>query len=278
MDAFIEKSLPYPVPAGAQEDEQERPPEEKPAEEQAAEAPAPARPRRASSRAATPAADAGAADATERPAPRRRRQAAPAESDAAAAETEQSAGVPAIPRLRQIYIDTVAPALMQEFNITNTMRVPRLSKIVLNIGAGDARDESRVLEGIQQDLTTISGQKPVVTRAKVSIAGFHIREGNTIGASVTLRGARMWNFLDRLMNVALPRTRDFRGVPVNAFDKRGNYSVGLREQIIFPEIDYNRVDRVRGLQVNIVTTARTDDEGRRLLALLGMPFVREENQ
>ena len=270
MDAFIEERLPYPVPAGAQEDEQQKP------EEQAAEAAPPTRARRASSRAAAADGDAAAADAPARATPRRRRQAAPAESDAEL-QSEQPAPA-AIPRLRQTYMDTVAPALMQEFNISNTMRVPRLAKIVLNIGAGDARDESRVLEGIQTDLTTISGQKPVVTRAKASIAGFHIREGNTIGASVTLRGARMWNFLDRLMNVALPRTRDFRGVPVNAFDKRGNYSVGLREQIIFPEIDYNRVDRVRGLQVNIVTTARTDDEGRRLLALLGMPFAREENQ
>ncbi|MCY4575002.1 MAG: 50S ribosomal protein L5 [Chloroflexi bacterium] len=181
-----------------------------------------------------------------------------------------------MPRLRQMYRDEVAPALMQEFNFTNAMRVPKVTKIVLNIGAGDARDEARVLEGIQRDLTTISGQKPVVTRARNSIAGFHIREGNTIGASVTLRGARMWNFLDRLMNVALPRTRDFRGVSTRAFDRRGNYSVGLREQIIFPEIDYNRVDRIRGLQVNIVTTAQTDDEGLRLLALLGMPFAREE--
>ncbi len=181
-----------------------------------------------------------------------------------------------VPRLRRMYLDEVAPALMQEFSFSNAMRVPRISKIVLNIGAGDARDEARVLEGIQRDLTTISGQKPVVTRARSSIAGFHIREGNTIGASVTLRGTRMWNFLDRLMNVALPRTRDFRGVSPNAFDRRGNYSIGLREQIIFPEIDYNRVDRIRGLQVNIITTAQTDDEGRRLLALLGMPFTREE--
>ena len=271
MDASIEEQLPYPVPAGAQEDEQQKP------EEQAADAAPPTRARRASSRAAAADGDAAAADAPAAATPRRRRQAAPAESDAEP-QSEQAAPPAAMPRLRQTYMDTVAPALMQEFNISNTMRVPRLAKIVLNIGAGDARDESRVLEGMQNDLTTISGQKPVVTRAKASIAGFHIREGNTIGASVTLRGARMWNFLDRLMNVALPRTRDFRGVPVNAFDKRGNYSVGLREQIIFPEIDYNRVDRVRGLQVNIVTTARTDDEGRRLLALLGMPFAREENQ
>ena len=241
----IEHALPFPVPAGAQTNDAE----------ESAETPAPARQRRSSGRS---------------------RQAE--SSDDAQPETASTNGAqPAeVPRLRQMYMDEVAPALMQEFNFTNRMRVPRVSKIVLNIGEGDARDEARVLEGIQRDLTTISGQKPVVTHARNSIAGFHIREGNPIGASVTLRGARMWNFLDRLMNVALPRTRDFRGVSPKAFDRSGNYSVGLREQIIFPEVDYNRVDRVRGLQVNIVTTAQTDDEGLRLLALLGMPFAREE--
>lgn len=240
----IERVLPFPVPAGASTDDAQ----------EGEEAEAPARQRRSSGRRQAESSDEG------------QQEAAPTNG---ARPTE-------IPRLRQMYMDEVAPALMQEFSITNTMRVPRITKIVLNIGAGDARDEARVLEGIQRDLTTISGQKPVVTRARNSIAGFHIREGNTIGASVTLRGARMWNFLDRLMNVALPRTRDFRGVSTKAFDRRGNYSVGLREQIIFPEIDYNRVDRIRGLQVNIVTTAQTDDEGLRLLALLGMPFAREE--
>ena len=241
----IEHALPFPVPAGAQTNDAE----------EGAETPAPAPQRRSSGRS---------------------RQAE--SSDEAQPETASTNGAqPAeVPRLRQMYMDEVAPALMQEFNFTNRMRVPRVSKIVLNIGEGDARDEARVLEGIQRDLTTISGQKPVVTRARNSIAGFHIREGNPIGASVTLRGARMWNFLDRLMNVALPRTRDFRGVSPKAFDRSGNYSVGLREQIIFPEVDYNRVDRVRGLQVNIVTTAQTDNEGLRLLALLGMPFAREE--
>ncbi len=241
----IEHALPFPVPAGAQTNDAA----------ESAETSAPARQRRSSGRS---------------------RQAE--SSDEAQPETASTNGAqPAeVPRLRQMYMDEVAPALMQEFNFTNRMRVPRVSKIVLNIGEGDARDEARVLEGIQRDLTTISGQKPVVTHARNSIAGFHIREGNPIGASVTLRGARMWNFLDRLMNVALPRTRDFRGVSPKAFDRSGNYSVGLREQIIFPEVDYNRVDRVRGLQVNIVTTAQTDDEGLRLLALLGMPFAREE--
>ena len=241
----IERDLPFPVPAGASTDDAQ----------EGEEAEAPARQRRSSGR---------------------RRQAETSDEGQQEAASTNGARPAEIPRLRQMYMDEVAPALMQEFNFTNAMRVPKVTKIVLNIGAGDARDEARVLEGIQRDLTTISGQKPVVTRARNSIAGFHIREGNTIGASVTLRGARMWNFLDRLMNVALPRTRDFRGVSTRAFDRRGNYSVGLREQIIFPEIDYNRVDRIRGLQVNIVTTAQTDDEGLRLLALLGMPFAREE--
>jgi large subunit ribosomal protein L5 len=166
---------------------------------------------------------------------------------------------------------------MEEFGYQNSMQVPRLQKIVLNIGAGDAREDARILEGIQRDLTIIAGQKPVVTRARKSIAGFKIRDGNTIGASVTLRGNRMWDFLDRLMNVALPRTRDFRGVSPRGFDGRGDYSLGFREQIIFPEIDFNRVDRIRGFQVSIVTSAKSDAEGRRLLALLGMPFAHEES-
>ena len=246
-DDIIENTLPFPVPAGASTDDAQ----------QGEEADAPAPRRRSSSR-------------------RRQAEASDSEQQTQADTSVNGAQPIEIPRLRRMYLDDVAPALMQEFSITNAMRVPKITKVVLNIGAGDARDEARVLEGIQRDLTTISGQKPVVTRARNSIAGFHIREGNTIGASVTLRGARMWNFLDRLMNIALPRTRDFRGVSPKAFDRSGNYSVGLREQIIFPEIDYNRVDRVRGLQVNIVTTAQTDDEGRRLLALLGMPFAREE--
>ncbi|MDA1096529.1 MAG: 50S ribosomal protein L5 [Chloroflexi bacterium] len=167
---------------------------------------------------------------------------------------------------------------MTEFGYTNRMRVPRIERIVLNVGEGDARDDAKVLEAIQQDLTAISGQKPVVTRARKSIAQFRIREGNPIGVKVTLRGSRMWDFLDRLMNVALPRTRDFRGVPKGGFDGRGDYSLGIREQIIFPEVDYNRIDKIRGLQVSIVTSARTDNEGRRLLELMGMPFAREDQR
>ena len=179
------------------------------------------------------------------------------------------------PRLRDLYLSTVAPALTEEFAYGNVMQIPRITRITLNIGEGDARENARALEGIQRDLTTIAGQRPVVTRARKSIAQFKIRDGNNIGAKVTLRGSRMWDFLDRLMNIALPRTRDFRGVPRNAFDGRGDYSLGIREQIIFPEVDYNQIDKIRGMQVNIVTSAKNDEEGRRLLELMGMPFVRE---
>jgi large subunit ribosomal protein L5 len=179
------------------------------------------------------------------------------------------------PRLRDMYENTVVAALTEEFEYDNVMRVPTITRITLNIGEGDAQDNARALEGIQRDLTTIAGQKPVVTKATKSIAQFQIREGNNIGAKVTLRGFKMWDFLDRLMNVALPRTRDFRGVSRNAFDGRGDYSLGIREQTIFPEIDYNRIDKIRGMQVNIVTSANNDQEGRRLLELMGMPFVRE---
>jgi len=207
----------------------------------------------------------------------RRRRAAVAESEQppvdAAEENSASAGYQ--PRLRDLYLNTVAPVLTQEFSYANVMQVPKITRITLNIGEGEARENARALEGIQQDLTTIAGQKPVVTKARKSIAQFKIRDGNNIGVKVTLRGSRMWDFLDRLMNVALPRTRDFRGVSRNAFDGRGDYSLGIREQTIFPEIDYNRIDKIRGMQVNIVTSARNDDEGRRLLELMGMPFVRE---
>jgi large subunit ribosomal protein L5 len=155
------------------------------------------------------------------------------------------------------------------------MQVPRLTKVILNIGLGEALTNPRAMESATKDLTTISGQKPVVTRAKKSIAGFKLREGNPIGLSVTLRGAMMYHFMDRLLNTALPRIRDFRGVPATSFDGRGNYSLGIREQIIFPEIDYGQIERIRGLQVTIVTTAPTDTEASRLLALFGMPFARQ---
>lgn len=177
-------------------------------------------------------------------------------------------------RVRDLYREDVVPALTSEFGYKNPYQVPKLEKIVLNIGLGEAVANGRALDAAVGDLTTITGQKPVVTRAKKSIASFKLREGMPIGAMVTLRGERMYEFLDRLVATALPRIRDFRGVSPNSFDGRGNYTLGLREQIMFPEIDYDQIDKVRGLEISIVTSARTDEEGRRLLALLGMPFAR----
>src|SRR5919106_1923824 len=176
-------------------------------------------------------------------------------------------------RLRDRYREDVVPELMKEFGYSNVMQVPQLKKIVVNVGLGEAVSNAKALEAAVGDLTLITGQKPVVTRAKKSIAAFKLRAGMPIGAMVTLRGERMYEFLDRLVAIALPRVRDFRGVSPNSFDGRGNYTLGLREQIAFAEIDYDRIDKVRGLEVSIVTTARTDEEGRRLLALLGMPFA-----
>ena len=176
-------------------------------------------------------------------------------------------------QLRQRYLDEVVPALLKEFGYDNPMQVPRLSKIVLNIGIGEALQNAKALDAALGDLSTIAGQKPIVTRARRSIAQFRLRTGNAIGLKVTLRGERMWDFLERLTRLALPRIRDFRGVPSRSFDGRGNYSLGMREQLAFPEIDYDKVDRLRGLEVSIVTTAKTDEESKRLLALLGMPFA-----
>ena len=181
---------------------------------------------------------------------------------------------PMTARLHQRFREEIAPALIQEFGYGNVMQVPRVEKVVLNIGLGEAIQNAKALDAASNDLATITGQKPVITRAKRSIANFKIREGNPIGLSVTVRGRRMWEFLDRLLNAALPRIRDFRGVSPKAFDGRGNFSLGIREQLIFPEIEYDKVDRVRGLQVNIITTAKNDEEGARLLELLGMPFSR----
>jgi large subunit ribosomal protein L5 len=175
--------------------------------------------------------------------------------------------------LRQRYEDEVVPALTKEFEYANPMQVPRLTKIVVNVGLGEALTNAKAVDAAVGDLTIITGQKPVVTKAKRSIAQFKIREGNTIGAMVTLRGQRMWDFLERLTRIALPRIRDFRGVPTRSFDGRGNYSVGLREQLAFPEIDYDSIDRLRGLELTVVTTAKTDEEAQRLLALLGMPYA-----
>ncbi len=178
------------------------------------------------------------------------------------------------PRMLDKIRNEVAPVMIQEFGYTSPMQVPRLSKVTLNIGLGEALTNARALEAATRDLTAISGQKPITTRAKKSIAGFKIREGMAIGVSVTLRSRRMYEFVDRLISSSLPRIRDFQGVSRNAFDGRGNYSLGIREQVIFPEIDYNSIDRMRGLQVVIVTTAPTDAEGLRLLELMGMPFAR----
>jgi large subunit ribosomal protein L5 len=170
------------------------------------------------------------------------------------------------------YKEQVVPALIEEFKYSNVMEVPRVQKIVVNIGVGEAIDNPKSLDGAVDDLRQITGQQPVVTRARKSIANFKLREGRAIGAKVTLRGERMWAMLDRMINIALPRIRDFRGVSPDTFDGRGNYTIGLREQISFAEIQYEKIDKVRGMEITIVTTATTDEEGRRLLKLLGMPF------
>ncbi|HOG46471.1 MAG TPA: 50S ribosomal protein L5 [Anaerolineae bacterium] len=175
-------------------------------------------------------------------------------------------------RLKEQYRAEIAPRMREEFGYGNVMQIPRLEKIVVNVGLGEALQNAKALDAAVKDVTTISGQRPVITRARKSIATFKLRAGNPIGVKVTLRGDRMYAFLDRLVNVALPRMRDFRGVPRDAFDGRGNYTLGLREQILFPEISYDQVDRVRGMEITIVTTAGTDEEARRLLEHLGMPF------
>jgi large subunit ribosomal protein L5 len=178
-------------------------------------------------------------------------------------------------RLQERYQKDVAPLLFKSFNFQNVMQVPRIEKVVVNIGLGEAMDDPKALEAAVSDLTQITGQKPVMTKARKSIAAFKLREGRIIGTKVTLRGERMWSFLDRLVNIALPRVRDFRGVSTNAFDGRGNYTLGLRDQLIFPEIDYDKIDKLRGMEVTIVTTAKTDDQARALLQMLGMPFKKE---
>ena len=175
-------------------------------------------------------------------------------------------------RLQERYRTEVVPALTKQFEYTNANQVPRLSKIVVNIGLGEALTNAKALDAAVGDLTTITGQKPIVTRAKRSIAQFRLRTGMPIGAKVTLRGQRMYDFLERTMSLALPRIRDFRGIPTRSFDGRGNFSLGLREQLVYPEIDYDKIDRLRGLEISIVTTAKTDEEGRKLLELMGMPF------
>jgi large subunit ribosomal protein L5 len=182
--------------------------------------------------------------------------------------------MPGMPRLRQRFISEVIPAMQREFSYQNVMQVPRLVKVVVNIGLGEALQNAKALDAATNDVAAITGQRPIITRAKKSIATFRLREGNPIGAKVTLRGKRMYDFLDRLFNVALPRVRDFRGVSPDSFDGRGNYTLGLREQLVWPEIDYDSIDKVRGMEITIVTTAETDEEARHLLGLLGMPFGR----
>ncbi len=179
-----------------------------------------------------------------------------------------------MPRLRSRYAEEIRPALMSEFNYRSVMQAPRMEKIVVNIGIGEAIQNAKALDAAVGDIAAITGQKPIVKRAKKSIAQFRLREGMPVGVMVTLRGDRMYEFLDRLCNAALPRLRDFRGLPTKSFDGRGNYSLGLREQLVFPEIDYDKIDKVRGMEVTLVTTARTDQEARRLLELFGVPFAR----
>lgn len=179
-----------------------------------------------------------------------------------------------MPRLKENYKNEVVPALGKEFGYQNVNQTPRLRKIVINVGLGEALQNAKALERASQDISIITGQHPVITRAKKSVATFKLREGNPIGVKVTLRGNRMWDFLDRLVNIALPRQRDFRGVSANSFDGRGNFTLGLTEQLVWPEIDYDKIDKIRGMEISIVTTANNDEEGRRLLALLGMPFKR----
>ena len=178
-----------------------------------------------------------------------------------------------VPNLKKLYQDEVAPALMQKFGYKSTMQIPRLEKIVVNVGCSEARENAKVLDAVVNDLTTITGQKAVITKAKKSVANFKLREGMPIGAKVTLRGNKMWEFLDRLFNVALPRVRDFRGISADAFDGRGNYALGIKEQLIFPEIEYDKIDKIRGMDIVVVTTAQTDEEARELLKLVGAPFA-----
>jgi large subunit ribosomal protein L5 len=200
--------------------------------------------------------------------------AAPAAAPASAGKAKGGGGYvpPTYAGLRQRYHDEAVPALQRDFSYANAMQIPRLDKVIVNIGLGEAIANAKALDAAVGDLATITGQKPIVTRAKRSIAQFRLRTGMPIGAKVTLRGQRMYDFLERTMRLALPRIRDFRGIATRSFDGRGNFSLGLREQLVYPEIDYDKIDRLRGLEISIVTTAKTDEEGRRLLQLLGMPF------
>ena len=175
-------------------------------------------------------------------------------------------------RLKVKYDEEIAPALMQKFNYKSVMQIPKIDKVVVNVGCGDGKDNAKIIEAVVNDVATITGQKPVVTKARKSVANFKVREGQNVGVKVTLRSERMWEFLDRLFNVALPRVRDFRGINPNSFDGRGNYAMGLKEQLIFPEIEYDKVDKIRGMNIVICTTAKTDEEAKELLTLVGAPF------
>ncbi len=177
-------------------------------------------------------------------------------------------------RLRNYYAETVAPALMSKFGYKNVMQIPRLNKVVINVGAGEAKENAKAIDAIMGDLALITGQRPVVCRAKKSVANFKLREGMPIGVKVTLRGEKMWDFVDKLFNIAFPRVRDFRGINPNSFDGKGNYSTGIKEQLIFPEIEYDKIDKVRGMDINFITTATTDEEAKELLTLLGAPFAK----
>ena len=177
-------------------------------------------------------------------------------------------------RLKDYYVSTVAPALMSKFGYKNVMQIPRLDKVVVNVGAGEAKENAKAIDAIMGDLSLITGQRPVVCRAKKSVANFKLREGMPIGVKVTLRGEKMWDFVDKLFNVAFPRVRDFRGINPNSFDGKGNYSTGIKEQLIFPEIEYDKIDKVRGMDINFITTASTDEEAKELLTLLGAPFAK----
>ena len=177
-------------------------------------------------------------------------------------------------RLKEYYAGTVAPALMKKFGYQNVMQLPRLDKVVINVGAGEAKENAKAIDAIMNDLGLITGQKPVVCRAKKSVANFKLREGMPIGVKVTLRGEKMWDFVDKLFNVAFPRVRDFRGINPNSFDGKGNYSTGIKEQLIFPEIEYDKIDKVRGMDINFITTASADEEAKELLTLLGAPFAK----
>ena len=177
-------------------------------------------------------------------------------------------------RLKEAYLKEVAPALMKKFEYTSVMSIPKIDKVVINVACGEARDNSKIVDAVTSDLMQITGQRPIICRAKKSVANFKVRDGQIVGFKVTLRGERMYEFVDRFFNIALPRVRDFRGINPDSFDGRGNYSVGIKEQLIFPEIDYDKIDKVRGMDINFVTTANTDEEARELLALMGAPFAK----